>query len=217
MPCVSHHSMTTKLHNQNNRPVGATRRKDDVDTPPSGAARFIMEQEIWKDIPDYEGIYQVSNLGSIRSLVRIDRKGRKRGGKFMQPVKTNDGYTQVTLYKNSLGKNIFIHRIVGAAFVLNPSNKPFINHKNSNREDNRSFNLEWITTSENNRHAYRNGLRKITRGDSHYASKLTSKQVLEIRSKYIPHEYSLSKISVEYNISYGAVQAIIERKTWTHI
>lgn len=103
--------------------------------------------EIWKDIPGYEGIYQVSNLGRIWSK------------KMAISMKlTNDrGYLRVMLIrepKSGEYNSVQVHRAVCMAFIPNPENKPQVNHKNRIRSDNRLENLEWVTSSENNTHSY---------------------------------------------------------------
>lgn len=110
-----------------------------------------MSKEIWKDIEGYEGLYQVSNLGRVKSKLR---KGR-----ILKPINTKKYYS-VILCKNSTTKEIYVHRLVAYAFIPNPQNKPFINHIDGNKQNNYVENLEWCTQSENCRHAYKIGLNK---------------------------------------------------------
>src|SRR3990172_703465 len=107
--------------------------------------------EIWKDIPSYEGIYQASSFGKIRSL---NFKNTHRCLLMNQTI-GNDGYLCLNLYKNGIPKIIRVHRIIAKVFVPNPSNKICINHKDGNKKNNHINNLEWCTYSENNYHAYR--------------------------------------------------------------
>lgn len=93
--------------------------------------------EIWKDIGGYEGLYQVSNLGRVRSL--------SRG--VLTPKKCN--YLSIQLYNRGVYENKTIHRLVAEAFIPNPNNYPCINHKNEIKTDNRVENLEWCTTKYN--------------------------------------------------------------------
>lgn len=109
--------------------------------------------EIWKDIRGYEGLYQVSNMGRVKSLERITT--RKNGvtlpikEKILQYGIDRKGYYFVGLYKNSKGENKSIARLVAEAFISNPENKPEVNHINTIRTDNRIENLEWCTHKEN--------------------------------------------------------------------
>ena len=105
--------------------------------------------EIWKDIKGYEGIYQVSSLGRIRSLDRLDNKGRITHGRILKNKHDGGGYCMVALSKE--GKQIYpkIHRLVALHFIPNVDNKPQINHKDENKENNSVDNLEWVTSKEN--------------------------------------------------------------------
>lgn len=92
-----------------------------------------MQQEIWRDIPGYSGLYQVSNLGNIRN----------RKGKLLRPGTRKGGYKMVILRKNKKNHQMQVHRAVAMAFLPNPNNEPIINHINENPSDNRLENLEW--------------------------------------------------------------------------
>lgn len=114
-------------------------------------------KEVWFDIVGYEGIYQVSNLGGIKSLPREIWNGKNyffSKLKFLRGSKNQKGYVQVEL----LGKPFMIHRLVAIAFIPNPENKPQVNHLDGDKENNCVENLEWCTNSENQIHAYKLGL-----------------------------------------------------------
>ena len=101
--------------------------------------------EIWKDIPGYEGLYQASNCGNIRSLNW--RKMNIVRNLYLKPH--NKGYLQVELAKNGEKKMITVHRLVALTFIPNPDNLPTINHKDENKRNNDEANLEWCTFSYN--------------------------------------------------------------------
>ena len=103
--------------------------------------------EIWKDIKDYEGIYQVSNLGRVKSLEKVVNN-RKYPEKIMKQTLSED-YLRVTLYKNSKRNTKQVHRLVAEAFIPNPENKPQIDHKDANKTNNFVSNLRWCSQKEN--------------------------------------------------------------------
>lgn len=114
--------------------------------------------EIWKDIKEYEGLYQVSNLGRIRSLDKY-RKGKNNTkvfvkGRILKQNKDKDGYLQVNLSKNNKQKTFKSHRLVAMAFLINKNNLPQVNHKDENRQNNCVSNLEWCTEKYNCRYSH---------------------------------------------------------------
>ena len=116
-----------------------------------------MEQvEIWKDIPEYEGKYQVSNLGRVKSLQRWSgTRFYNREYILNNYVNKKNGYVYVYLTKNNKSKNIRLHRLVAQAFISNPNNHLYINHIDGNKENNCIDNLEWCDSSYNIRDMYR--------------------------------------------------------------
>lgn len=106
--------------------------------------------EMWKNIDGYNGIYQVSNLGNVRSL-NYNKTGV---AKELSPSIKKSGYKMVTLQTGATVKYHLLHRLVAKAFVPNPENKPVVNHKNGKKYDNRAENLEWVTNRENQLHAH---------------------------------------------------------------
>lgn len=115
--------------------------------------------EIWHDIPGYEGHYQVSSFGNVKSLARCFALGANQrcvlDVVMVQSIIISNGggkYRAVWLRKNGDRKKFFVHRLVAMAFLPNPENKEVVNHKDSDTENNVLPNLEWATYSENNRH-----------------------------------------------------------------
>lgn len=110
-----------------------------------------MDKEIWKDVEGYEGLYQVSNLGRVKSLERIiEHKGCYGGfyhvkGKILKPRTEKDGYFRIGLKKDRTQKFYRINRLVAKTFIPNPNNLPVVNHKDENKENNVWTNLEWCT------------------------------------------------------------------------
>lgn len=115
-----------------------------------------MAKEIWKPITNYEFLYEVSNLGNIKSLFyKTTRKER-----ILKPYANSKGYNQVRLCSNGKNTKYLVHRLVAFAFINNIENKPQINHINGVKNDNNINNLEWATGSENQKHAFLCGLNK---------------------------------------------------------
>lgn len=118
-----------------------------------------MNKEIWRDVKGYEGYYQVSSEGRVKSLERtfIDKSGRKRTVKerVLKPTFDGWGYLIVTLCAGGKRKNLMVHRLVCEAFNDNRDEKPEVNHINEIKTDNRACNLEWCTRRENLNHGTR--------------------------------------------------------------
>ena len=111
--------------------------------------------EEWKDIKGYEGLYQISNLGRVKSLSRIDSRGHKLNEKILKPKIRGYGYKAVMLSKNNIHKLYYIHRLVAEAFIPNPDNLPCVNHIDENKNNNCIENLEWCTRKYNTNYGTR--------------------------------------------------------------
>ncbi len=139
-----------------------------------------MRNEIWKDIAGYEGLYQISNTGKVKSLAFTKFWGGKPNPTDIILVQRQNprGYLYVTLCKNLIGKSMRIHRLVIEAFIPNTLNKPTANHIDGNCLNNNVENLEWATFSENTLHAHRIGLASNKSG-----TEATKRKVIDVITK----------------------------------
>lgn len=185
-------------------------------------------EEIWKDIEGYEGYYQVSNLGRVRSLEhyrKTDRGGYIQKGRILkQEIMKGKGYCQVSLSKKGKTKKFRVHRLVLEAFVLNPMNKPYVNHINAIRNDNRVDNLEWCTQSENVKHAYKLGNSKPpspsywkNKGKEMYWLKKRCKKVIQYDANmnFINEFVSITKAGEKTHISKSNIVQCCKRNVKT--
>lgn len=170
--------------------------------------------EEWRDILGFEGFYQVSSTGRVRSLDRnvshyrgdqCELKGKCRAASNTGPYKT------IVLSKNGSQTSHLVHRLVANAFVPNPENKPNVNHKDFNPANNCTHNLEWTTQVENIEYSVRAG--RNPKGSQHGCAKLNESDVLKIRS----YPKSFKWLADHYDVSYTTIKRIRKRKNWSHI
>ena len=155
-----------------------------------------METEIWKDIPNYEGLYQISNLQRVKSLKKIRPNIigiRVFNEKILTQFKSKN-YNRVVLHKYGKKEFLGVHRLIALAFIPNPENKPEVNHINGIRDDNRVENLEWVTRYENYIHA-RNILK--TPG-VHQKTVLNIENGIFYENSILAHESTNKKICLVY-------------------
>jgi hypothetical protein len=169
-------------------------------------------EEIWKDIKGYEGLYQVSNLGRVKSI--HFNHSKKATEKILKLIKDRDGYVDAFLYKNGKVKHFRMHRLVAKAFIPNPNNLPQINHIDENVNNNRVDNLEWCTVGYNINYGKRNekvsnALKGRKRSEeykknlSKSISKSIGKKIICITTGEIFNTIKLAEI--KYNIDHSSI------------
>lgn len=177
--------------------------------------------EIWKNIPKFKNEYQISDMGRIRSVLKVivksDNSKYTRRSKVLKPDIKHDGYARGAV--SLVGKMIpyKIHRLVAIAFIPNPENKKTVNHINGIKTDNRAVNLEWNTQQENVTHSHKHGLAYILKGSEIGNSILKENQVVEIRAKFVPRIYTRKKLANEYGVTEATIKDILGGRTWKHL
>lgn len=176
--------------------------------------------EEWKDIKGYEGHYQISNKGGVKSL-RREVPHAKYGSRVvdsqeLSPSFTTKKYLQVRFCVDKVKTTEKLHRLVAQAFIPNLENKPCVNHKDGVKTNNLVGNLEWCTWSENTQHATELGLMPDNRGSRSYRSILTEEDIPIIRERLSNGDTS-SSIGQDYGVSSAAIFDIKRKKSWKHI
>lgn len=163
-----------------------------------------MEEEIWKDIAGYEGYFQVSNLGRVKSLERVvkthDRLGgfRKKKERILKCVPLKNKYLHVCLWKDNEAKTFLVHRLVANAFIPNPSCLPQVNHKDERRDNNNVSNLEWCTANYNSNYGSRTERSSIAKYKRVCMFDMEGNLIKEFDSLKQAQMYIGSKVTPEY-------------------
>lgn len=178
--------------------------------------------EIWKSVENYEGILEVSNFGNVRTLTRIVKTNvvnqsgycctveKTIKGKLCS-LRQKKGYLQIAVRTPGKRHWLLVHRLVAKAFLSEIKDKPKINHKDGNKENNHVDNLEWCTDSENQVHALKMGLCKNE--EKHYKAKLTKEKVNEIRNS----KDSSTVEALKYGVHKSTIKSIRKYKTWKYV
>lgn len=166
---------------------------------------MLDNEEMWKDILGYDGVYQVSNFGRVRNVVR---------GNHILCQSVSSGYPHVSLNRDGVQKSFLVHRLVATLFVPNYDNKPEVNHIDGNKLNNNSTNLEWVTPKENQIHSIKIGLKHV--GENAPNSKLSQKEVESIRSEYIPNTrgHGCRTLAKKYGVNSGTIWNIVNGRYW---
>ena len=185
--------------------------------------------EEWRDVIGYEGLYQVSSFGRIRSIdrttLRVNGTKARFKGVNRKLSETKEGYNTLSLQKNSKPRTNLAHRLVAQAFIPNLSNKATVNHIDGNKKNNHVSNLEWATQKENVIHSFNAGLVGCRKGENAHNIKLSKQDVLMIRDmrshsrKFSKktQPFPLSWIANCFRVSAGTIFDIEKKKSWKHI
>lgn len=184
-------------------------------------------EEIWRGVRGFEGLYEVSSLGRIRSVARIlvtcNGVHRKLPSRIIKLHK-KWGYYFINLNHNYETESRYVHRVVAEAFYGPPNgdlDQTQVNHINGVKTDNRVENLEWCTRSENALHSSRVLLnsQKLPRGVQHRDCRFSEDDVQYIRTHYVPRhpEFGARALARAYGVSHSSIRKIIKRKSWEHI
>jgi len=168
----------------------------------------------WRDVPSYEGLYEVSDRGEVRSLRRMGKA--LTSGRPLRLAKSGNGYLRVTLSQGGKAQRFSIHRIVLTAFIGIPNEHQEARHLNGCRTDNRLSNLAWGSRSENAQDRIRHGTHVDNRGERHGMTSLKNEDIRLIRSLKA-HGILQRTIAARLGIGEATVSRIVNRRGWTHI
>lgn len=161
--------------------------------------------ETWKNVKGFE-IYQVSNRGRVKSL-----KFNKE--KILKTRKVK-GYEKVNLFKNHLTTTHYVHRLVAKAFIPNPDSKPFINHVNSVKTDNRADNLTWADASENGTHGWKS--KRVKSPKQGISRKFSNSDIRDMRKRFEKGE-TITSIADRYKLNQRSTSDIVHKRSYKHV
>lgn len=172
-----------------------------------------LPREIWRNVVGYEGLYQVSNYGRVKSFYGI-------GERLLTPSANKSGYQYTVLTdKSKIRKSCKVHTLVARAFLPNPENKPVVHHRDSDRANNRVENLEWVTHRENTAYAVQNGSYDKPDSCATPRAKLTTQDVRYIRAHYIPRnrEFGANALSRKFNVCTNTIYSVVNHSIYKDV
>lgn len=179
-------------------------------------AGSVASPEVWRDIPGYEGFYQASSLGRVRSVPRYVNGPRGKPiflkGRIMRPAVGPNGYLHFVASKHGEVTTISVHRAVAMAFIANDNAMPVINHKNGNKLENYPSNLQWVSSSDNNEHALDVGLRKDV-GERSFHAKLSMgdvKKIIQLSASGV----GSAELATTFGVTRRNINHIISGGSW---
>lgn len=177
----------------------------------------MSEKELWKDVPDFEDRYNVSNFGRVKRKEYKTNNGKILKEKELQ-VRVVQGYKVCKFFNSKVdkkGRHWKLSRLVAYLFVDGYKSGLVVNHINGNKLDNHYKNLEWCTVSQNTQHAYDTGLIKKPIGEKNPRSKLNEFNVLAIYT--LRNRFTYKELSSHYSVSDSTIFDIFKKRTWNHI
>lgn len=179
--------------------------------------------ENWMPVIGYEGIYEVSNTGKVKSLERFKYCGHhgslphKVKEKILHTRVDRLGYERVKLSKDSKSNLKYMHRLIATAFIPNPNHYKEINHKDGCKTNNSIENLEWCTRSQNMKHAVEKRLWKPRTGEDNGSSKLSRSDVIEIRYLHFAGMATQKDLARIFGVTIATISGVLLRKTWKDV
>lgn len=184
------------------------------------------EKELWGDVVNWEGLYQVSSLGRVKRVERVisceygkTLYKRTHREKILRQTQDTGGYLCIKLSAKIIGRKCvtrLVHRLVAEAFITNPKNKAQVNHVDGSKTNNCVDNLEWCTPSENQIHSYKLG-RGVSRGESHGKNKHREVDVIAVYREAKRGYCTQLEIAKRYGMSAPNVSAILNKISWRHV
>lgn len=178
-------------------------------------------KEQWKEIKGNREIYEISNLGNIKTKDREGARGKYIKGHILSQRDNSNGYLRCDINIEGKTKSYLVHRLVAEKFIPNPDDKPFVNHIDGNKHNNSIDNLEWCTRSENEKHAWKTGLKHdiATKGELHGMHKLSKKDVEYIRANHIRNGGNIKtgELAHIFNVNPQTITDIVSERIWRSV